>query len=116
MMDRRTPPWVAGQKDLSDVLSWIPRKKPTSAQPRLSPAAYLGAAGVLLISIESVMKRRGVFSVADPQELGLLCDLRDYVACRGDPASGRPLPDLPVPGEFKQIFRDWAEGRTDFIA
>jgi hypothetical protein len=24
------------------------------------------------------------------------------------------LPDLPVPAEFKQMFRDWAEGRVDF--
>src|ERR1700721_810192 len=89
-----------------------PRTKSSSARLRLPPAAYLGAVGALLTSIETVMKSRGVFFVSDPQELGLLCDLRDYVACRGGPASGRPLPDLPVPMEFKQIFRDSAEGRV----
>jgi hypothetical protein len=62
------------------------------------------------------MKSRGAFSVADPQELGPLRDLHDYIKCRSGPAPGRPLPDLPVPEEFKQIFRDWAEGRVNFIA
>ena len=27
---------------------------------------------------------------------------------------GRLLPDLPVPDEFKQVFRDWAEGKVNF--
>lgn len=116
MMEHPTPPWVVDQEDLSDAVFWIPRKKSAAAQLHLSPAAYLGAAGALLISIEAVMKRRGVFSIADPQELGLLRDLRDYVVCRGDPASSRSLPDLPVPEEFTQVFRDWAEGTVDFTA
>jgi hypothetical protein len=25
-----------------------------------------------------------------------------------------PLPDLPVPQEFQQVFRDWAEGDVNF--
>ena len=118
LISRRTPPWVVGRKDLSDALDLIPRsrKRPTSPRLHLPPAAYLGAAGALLTSIESIMKSRGAFSVADPRELGPLRDLHDYIECRGDPASRRPLPNLPVPEEFKQIFRDWAEGRVNLIA
>jgi hypothetical protein len=26
-----------------------------------------------------------------------------------------PLPDLPVPEQFRQLFRDWAEGRVNFV-
>ncbi len=111
-----TPPWVTDRKNLSDTLDFLSWKRLTFPPLHLPPAAYLGAAGALLISIESVIKSRETFSVADPQDLGPLCSLYDYIECRGDPAFRRPLPDLPVPEEFKQVFRDWAESRVNFIA
>ena len=36
------------------------------------------------------------------------------MAHRNAPGSKIPLPDLPVPEEFKQVFRDWAEGKVNF--
>jgi hypothetical protein len=31
------------------------------------------------------------------------------------PGTFPTLPDLPVPEEFRQVFRDWAEGKVNFV-
>jgi hypothetical protein len=31
-------------------------------------------------------------------------------------AADAKLPDLPVPERFRQLFRDWADGKVDFMA
>jgi hypothetical protein len=79
----------------------------------LSPAAYLGAAATLLISAES--GKTGLQVPSDPSRLGPLNDLYSYMQCRqvrGNVLA--PLPELPVPGKFKRLFKGWAEGKTDF--
>jgi hypothetical protein len=50
-----------------------------------------------------------------PSQLGVFRDLYSYVEHRHAQSLAGKLPDLPVPEEFKQVLRDWAEGKTDFI-
>jgi hypothetical protein len=54
------------------------------------------------------MKSRGAFLVADRQELGLLCDLRDYVAAAAVLRPVGHFPSYRCQG-VQTNFRDWAE-------
>ncbi len=75
--------------------------------PLLSQEAYLGAA-VLLLVIEETQPRR---TEAD-RRLGPLHDLAPYLTRRRGSGRRTELPSLMVPEEFRQFFRDWAEGRV----
>ena len=50
----------------------------------------------------------------DPSRRGPFHELYAYMERRLNPSLDRPLPDLPAPGPFKQVFREWAEGRVNF--
>jgi hypothetical protein len=50
---------------------------------------------------------------ADESNLGVFSGLYPYIDRRANGAR-IPLPDLPVPERFKQIFRDWADGKICF--
>lgn len=47
--------------------------------------------------------------------LGSLSDLYPYVVRRRDVRSAHELPELPIPEKFQQLFRDWADGKVDFV-
>jgi NACHT domain len=82
----------------------------------LNPIAYLGAVAVLFISVESDPARSSDLLGKDMSESGKFSDLHAYIKRRYAPESNVPLHELPVPDEFKQVFRDWAEGRINFIS
>jgi hypothetical protein len=48
--------------------------------------------------------------------LGPLEHIVPYLARRNSRDRDTALPDLLVPDEFKQIFRDWADGRVSVTA
>jgi hypothetical protein len=50
----------------------------------------------------------------DASNLNVFRDLYPYIDRRANGAAG-PLPDLPVPKLFGQIFRDWADGLVSFV-
>jgi hypothetical protein len=70
----------------------------------------------LLISFES--DRLGLLSRLhnSPSLLGALSPLYAYMESRHQVGLRAPVPDLPVPEDFKQVFRDWAEGKVSFTA
>jgi hypothetical protein len=85
-------------------------------RPRfIDPHTYLGGAAVLLMSAEfdTTLPSRELDS--DPSRLGPFSDLYAYVERRHAPESKLTLRDLPVPKEFKQVFRDWAEGKVNLV-
>jgi hypothetical protein len=81
----------------------------------LDPFTYLGGAAVFLMSAELDRTIPSHELESDPTRLGSFSDLYLYVEFRQAPESALLLPDLPVPEEFRQVFRDWAEGKVNFV-
>jgi hypothetical protein len=78
---------------------------------RLSPAAYLGAASTLLISAE--YNKTGI--PLEPESFGPLWGLHLYLAGRASSVTtSASFPVLPVPDEFKELFKAWARHEIDF--
>jgi NACHT domain len=75
----------------------------------------LGLAAVVCVSIE--LSGRTVWKERNPHRLpeGLAMLLFQYEMTRRQRLTSAALPDLPVPVQFKQVFRDWAVGRVDFV-
>jgi hypothetical protein len=86
----------------------------------LSAETYLGAAAVLLMCIEGCSNTDAAdFMFAAGNRDDKFSDLyayidRRYLRTPELKARELPLPDLPVPQEFQQVFRDWAEGDVNF--
>jgi hypothetical protein len=113
--DHPEPPWLRGDASGWD---WFPTfidevdEPPTFFTGRpdpLSQTAYLGAAAMLLI-LHEVSPRRG----NSRRKLGPLRHIAPYLARREGLGRRTELPSLLVPEQFKQLFRDWAEGRISF--
>jgi hypothetical protein len=113
LADHQKPPWLPkevasgphmhSERDRLAVFN--------SRPPTLNQAAYLGTAALVAIIEETEMPAR-----AD-RSLGPLHHLAPYLAGRrGQLGRQTQLPNLLVPEEFKQTFRDWAEGRVNFTA
>jgi hypothetical protein len=113
LMSHPDPPWLDGAMDFftyfddeDDERVSVRRK-----EAPLDQRAYLGAAALLLILTET----SGLSPAA--RKLGPLHHLAPYLARRqGRLGRQTQLPNLLVPEEFRQTFRDWAEGRVDFTA
>ena len=85
---------------------------PDAAAPgQLSQAAYLGAAAILPIMVETDLMLE-----SEALTLGPLEHIVPYLARRDGRDRDTPLPDLLVPDEFKQILRDWADDRVSVTA
>lgn len=110
------PPWVTGKAYGWSNFKWSESVSDDARSSNLDPLAYLGAAGTFLISAESDGTRPSRVLRGDPSRFGPFVDLYAYIERRLGQEPGRPLPDLPVMDEFKQTFRDWAEGRVNFTA
>jgi len=113
LIDHPRTPWLTWQSDMwpvSFLSGPIERDIPRS---RLDPVAYLGAAGILLITSEE--KETRALPDEGPQKLGPLSDLYPYIARRWGAEPENELPELPVPEEFRQVFRDWADGKVNFV-
>ena len=111
LIDHREPPWLdMTASDVtsllldSDVLPGALDRRP----PPLNQIAYLGAAALLLI-----MEETRLLTAPADRRLGPLRHLAPYLTRRRGLGRRTELPSLMVPEEFKQAFRDWAEGRID---
>lgn len=82
--------------------------------PRLDPTPYLGAA-VTLCSVAE-QDYLTTTEVLGPflENLGTLDGMFPYIKCRMGKESPSALPDLPVPQDFTQVFRDWARNKVTF--
>jgi hypothetical protein len=112
LIDHREPPWL--DRTAFDAASLLhePETPPGALDPRpppLSQVAYLGAAVLLLITEETRLRTT---TQAD-RRLGPLRHLAPYLTRRRGLGRRTELPSLMVPEEFKQAFRDWAEGSID---
>lgn len=106
-------PWIAGKAYPWSSDDWARGNDVEARPPHLDTTSYLGTATVLLLVAES--------GTADPprrmddlSRRGPFPELYAYMERRLNPGLDRPLPDLPVPGPFKQVFREWAEGHVNF--
>jgi hypothetical protein len=109
----RTPPWV--DSPLKNIASWwitTDRK----ARPQLDQLSNLGAMTTLLICVEAGAMGRQERYVESSAWLGPFGDLHPYIKRRLSKSQNVTLTELAVPSEFKQVFRDWAEGKVNFVA
>ncbi len=115
LIDAPEPPWLPRTVfALTGYIAALTDKRPLfSGRPALlSRAAYLGAAAILLMLAETSRSLQH-----DEERLGPLHHLAPYLAGRqGRVGRHTRLPDLPVPEEFKQTFRDWAQGQVNVTA
>jgi hypothetical protein len=106
------PPWVTGYS-FDTVYHYQVGTESARNQIMPDPVTYLGVAAAVLISIEASILRISVLSETGECFSSPFDGLNPYIRCRIS-GNRRRLPDLPVPEEFKQVFRDWAEGKADF--
>jgi hypothetical protein len=108
------PPWGSGEVEPE---SWALPDAALGTPVSLSLTTYLGGAAIACILAESnlVIELSTAFSI-NTAHLGPLHAMLPYIQRRQTPGSFIPLPDLPVSHEFKQVFRDWAEGKVNFTA
>ena len=110
------PPWVTGKVDRRYPSVAFDDLQDPELPASVTPIAFLGAAAIALITTEAALTETGGDLQGKPfQGLGSFTVLYTYMTRRNAPGSSTPLPDLPVPEEFKQVFRDWAEGKVNFI-
>jgi hypothetical protein len=112
LIDHPEPPWL--RDTMSDWDYHVPdgNDEPFKRDARpapLSQAAYLGAVTVLVIMKEALESETHI-----ERRLGPLRDIAPYLTRRQGLGQRTKLPNLPVPEEFKQTFRDWAERRVNF--
>ncbi|WCD95039.1 NACHT domain-containing protein [Streptomyces sp. HUAS 31] len=108
------PPWTDRADDVSAFLITIGESlaaREGQRLPELTPEGYLGAAVMLLASLEA-SREPSVERIVP--ELGPLTQLAAYVLTRyGN--DGTHLPDLPVPGAFHGVLRAWARREVNFV-
>ncbi|MBO0803088.1 MAG: NACHT domain-containing protein [Nocardiopsaceae bacterium] len=109
-------PWATGKIDTWSNFPWKALEASQGARPALSEHAYLGGAAVALTTAEQNPRTPSEFLDGNPDKLGRFRDIYWYVESRkkGSP-DPHELPPLPVPEEFKPVFRDWAAGKIDFV-
>lgn len=108
------PPWTNRADDVSAFLVTIAESLSTREDqrlPDLTPEGYLGAAVMLLTSLEA--SREPCVERLVP-ELGPLAELGSYIQARYGLAGTR-LRDLPVPGAFRETLRGWARREVNFV-
>ena len=108
-------PWAMGAVD---KWFWLdePELRDQGLPDFVTPVAFLGAAAIALMTTEATLAQTIRILKDEPSRwLGSFSVLYAYMARRNSPGSRTPLPRLPVPEEFKQVFLDWAEGKVNFI-
>jgi hypothetical protein len=118
---QRQTPLIHGKTDF--FCGFFPNDPitPETAPLELSADAYLGAAIVLLTCIENGTESTVTeFISIAAKRTDQFSDLYGYIERRHfrkpeTKTIAPTLPYLPVPEEFRQVFRDWAEGKVNFI-
>ncbi len=107
-------PWIDGRIGRFDQKHFSEETDVASAiEPMpFGPIAYLGAAAILSILVEN--GQRPILR-EDSMQLGPLEKLLPYLERRYGVDTDTELPELPVPDEFKQVFRDWTNSRVNFV-
>ena len=108
------PPWITGNVD---PWYWVdgPDLQDRELPASVTPVAFLGAAAIALMTAEANLAEIIRDLRGEPSRgLGPFSVLYAYMTRRNAPGTRTPLPDLPLPEEFKQVFRDWAEGKVNF--
>jgi hypothetical protein len=108
-------PWIVGKTDGLRGYEWRTQVSHDVKRSDLDPVTYLGGAGVALMAAEADGSRPADVLANDPSLLGPFSDLYAYMEHRHGEVSW-PLPELPMPDEFKEVFRDWAECKVNFTA
>ncbi|WP_405603415.1 NACHT domain-containing protein [Streptomyces sp. NBC_01410] len=108
------PPWADDPLDVSRFLEYFTEKiasSPPSALAVLDADGYLGAAVLLLTSIEASQDPRPQHL---PEVLGPLAGLAPYLEARHNEGA-TALPALPVPDGFGELLRSWARREVHFV-
>ena len=119
VLSHPTLPWVRTGRDAHAAIradaftGTVDRTTKTSASALslLDEVAYLGAATTRCIFFEISRMAESHIPPDPPADVNIL---DRYLATRRTRAK-EGLPDLPVPEQFRQVFRGWAEGRVDFV-
>ena len=107
-----SPPWV--QAPITPLHPAQERPIAESCRfPTLDPIPYLASAVVAFILAETDDSWGRTMHEASPP--GIFTEMYPYIECRYGSRLEPTLRDLPVPNEFKQVFRKWAEGKVNFI-
>ncbi len=105
------PPWVARSSEDSLMITWY--LAPSQEFFRPDDVAYLGIAAMVLSAAEvGILNLQPSVETAGTGPLDLLV----HYCRRREKIDDATLPDLPVPEGFRQLFRDWADGKVDFAA
>lgn len=108
------PPWAEEPVDVSRFLEYFTENiasSPPGARAVLDADGYLGAAVLLLTSIEASQDPRPRHL---PEVLGPLADLAPYLQARHNEGT-TALPALPVPEGFGELLRSWALREVHFV-
>jgi hypothetical protein len=117
LVDHPRTPWITQPPDHWNRYDWDSSEKdPQLPESADDPYSYLGGAAILLISSESDPSILDRHLAGDYSRLTPFDDLEPYIQRRRNAGTENPLPDLPVPDIFKQVFKDWAAGKIDLIA
>lgn len=111
LRDHPDLPWVHHSHTRIADTGWEAPEAPASKPGPFDATACLG--GAAMLAIQSEYGATGILD-QDPQRFGPLGSIFPYLKRRVYGAPDAEFPDLPVPEEFRQVFRDWAEGRVDF--
>jgi hypothetical protein len=111
LMRNPRPPWGAWKPESDQV---FPDETP-EASVSLAPVTYLGGVAIVFILAESDLVKVSAELSGHPARLGVFSEILAYIEFRLNPGSATSFPELPVPNEFKQVFRDWAEGKVNLL-
>jgi hypothetical protein len=112
--DHRLPPWVTGAVRVWPGYFTSSHRNGDQPDRPLDPLVYLGAAVSLLIAAEAASERTP--HPEGPRWFGPLSGLHAYILRRWELPTDEELRDLPVPDNFRPVFRDWAARRVDFVS
>jgi hypothetical protein len=107
-------PWGRGEVQSEGRVFWSDTAFETVSS--LDPVTYLGGTAIACILAESDLAKASEEVSDNPARLGEFRAIVPYIQRRREPGSANSLTDLPVPNEFRQIFRDWADGKANFTA
>ena len=109
LLAHRQPPWVVGPVRAWTPDDWGNLTHGDGSSPAMNTDAYIAAAAIMLITIESMQAHEA------PSSFGPLSDLYPYIKRRWRSEPDCPLPSLPVSGHFQKIFHEWADNTVNFI-